>query len=93
VTEVLDGTGLFLTSTKYQCWLNIDQTTAKAYLHELEQQQAKQSSMIQQLEARLANKSYVDNAPKQIVEQTKDQLVEAQRQLSSLKTEQQRFNV
>ena len=28
VSEIRDGTGLFLTSTPYRCWLDIDQATA-----------------------------------------------------------------
>jgi valyl-tRNA synthetase len=92
VTEVTDGTGLYLTSTKYRCWLDIDQDTAKAYLTEIKTKQAKQAGLIAQFKARLDNKSYTDNAPKEVVSQTHEQLAEAERQLASLGQEYERFS-
>jgi valyl-tRNA synthetase len=47
---------------------------------------------VKQLEARLANKSYVDNAPRAIVQQTKEQLAAAKEQLAAIETEQKRFS-
>jgi valyl-tRNA synthetase len=91
VTEVEDGNGLYLTSTGYRCWLDIDQGTALAYVNELENQAAKQEALIGQLEARLSNKSYVDNAPHQVVDQTRDQLQEAKQRLESIASEAARF--
>ncbi len=91
VTEVKSGSGLSLTSTKYHCWLDIDKRTAQAYLKELGTKHDRQATLIKQLESRLANKSYVDNAPGEIVEQTKQQLTEAQELLASIETEQNRF--
>jgi valyl-tRNA synthetase len=92
VTGVKDGSGLSLTGTPYNCWLDIDENTAKAYLKDLQNQQAKQESVIAQLEGRLANKSYVSNAPKAIVEQTNHQLAEAKTVLENIKREQQRYS-
>ncbi|HET7060372.1 MAG TPA: valine--tRNA ligase [Candidatus Saccharimonadales bacterium] len=91
VIEVKDGAGLHLTSTKYNCWLNIDQRTAQAYMKELAAKHDKQAALIKQLESRLANKSYVNNAPPAVVEQTKQQLTEAEALLASIETEQKRF--
>ncbi|MEO8105453.1 MAG: valine--tRNA ligase [Candidatus Saccharibacteria bacterium] len=93
VTEVLDGTGLYLTSTRYRCWLDIDQATAQIYLGELQAKQATQTAVISQLQARLANKNYVKNAPKQVVHQTKEQLATAQNLLASLQREHDRFSL
>ncbi len=91
VTEVSDGSGLNLTSTKYNCWLDIDKGTARTYLTELEGKRDKQLQSIKQLEGRLSNKSYVDNAPTKVVEQTKDQLTEAKELLESIEQEAKRF--
>lgn len=91
VTEVRDGAGLYLTSTRHKCWLDIASDTAQTYLKELEGKQAKQQALIAQLEARLQNKSYVDHAPKAVVEQTKAQLQQAKDQLDTLSTEAERF--
>lgn len=91
VAEVKAGTGLFLTETSYRCWLDIDQHTAQAYLKELEGKQAAQEAVIKQLESRLTNKSYVQNAPHHIVEQTKQQLEENKQLLANLQREYERF--
>lgn len=92
VTEVTDGTGLHLTSTKARCWLDIDQATAQSYLVELEQKQTRQKAVITQLEQRLANKEYVKNAPHAVVSQTKQQLSDATELLASIEREHQRFS-
>lgn len=92
VTEVTDGTGLYLTSTKHRCWLDIDQATARAYMTELDEQLVRQQTFIAQLEGRLANKSYVDNAPHAIVEQTRTQLADARLVLENIEREKERFS-
>jgi valyl-tRNA synthetase len=92
LSESQDGNGIFLTGTKYRAWLDINQGAATAYLKELEGKHAGQVQTVKQLEKRLANKSYVDNAPKEIVQQTKDQLAAAKDQLSAIEAEQQRFS-
>jgi valyl-tRNA synthetase len=91
VTSVKDGDGLHLTSTKYDCWLDINRRSAQAYLEELKTKYDRQAAVIKQLEDRLADKSYTDNAPREIVEQTKQQLTEAKALLTSLEAEQKRF--
>ncbi|HET9174222.1 MAG TPA: class I tRNA ligase family protein, partial [Candidatus Saccharimonadales bacterium] len=92
VTEVESGSGMYLTSTTYTCWLDIDSSTAKAYLKELDAQKTAQEALIKRLEDRLANKKYVEHAPKAVVNQTKTQLAEAKAQVDKLWNEYQRFN-
>jgi valyl-tRNA synthetase len=91
VKEAEEGSGLFLTSTTHRCWLDIDEDKAKAYAAELEGKQATQQASIDQLEARLKNKSYVDNAPEQVVAQTRQQLQEAKDLLAAIEAERLRF--
>jgi valyl-tRNA synthetase len=91
VTEVKEGDGLFLTNTNHRCWLDIDSGTARHYASELQAKHTEQQKLIAGLEARLANKAYVQQAPKHIVTQTKDQLSEAQTQLAKLADEIKRF--
>lgn len=92
VTEVEDGDGLYLTDTKYKCWLDIDKSTAQAYATELAGKRSKAENDIKQLASRLSNDNYVKNAPKQVVEQTKDQLKDAQDLLATLDQEIKRFS-
>jgi valyl-tRNA synthetase len=93
VSEVRDGNGLRLTSTRYACWLDIDKDAAQAYLKELAGKRAKQEALIKQFEARLANKNYVQNAPDRVVDQTKQQLADAKELLEAIENESERFQV
>lgn len=93
VTEVKDGTGLYLIGTRHRCWLDIDKATAQSYLKDLEGKRSAQAAIIKQLEGRLANKNYVKNAPKEVVGQTKQQLADAKALLGSIDQEQKRFDV
>ncbi|MBI2285353.1 class I tRNA ligase family protein [Candidatus Saccharibacteria bacterium] len=66
--------GLKLTTTDGELWLDVDKETAKGYLLKLERQKMAHQSAIQALESRLANKSYIDKAPPELVEQSRSQL-------------------
>lgn len=91
VTKVKDGTGIYLTSTPHEVWLDIDESATRAYATELKSQLAKQNEVIEQLETRLANKNYVSNAPEKVVEESKKQLAEAKQQIEVLSKEAERF--
>lgn len=93
VSEVSSGTGLQLTGTIHKSWLDVDSTTLKAYADKLAEQVAAQERVLVQLRGRLENKSYVDNAPKEIVAQTKEQLAETEAALERLNTEAERFQI
>lgn len=89
---VKEGTGLNLTSTKYNCWLDIDSGTAAKYAKELVAKRESQQAMIQNLEKRLNNKDYTAHAPKEVVEQTKRQLEELKQLSASVDNEIKRFS-
>ena len=93
VTEVRDGTGLFLTSTRYRCWLDIDKNTAQQYQEQLAVKLADAERLVVQLEGRLANKDYVKRAPDAVVAQTKQQLAEAKQTKDALTAEAERFQL
>ncbi len=83
--------GVKLTDTKLNCWLDVDAKLAGNYLGELAVKIDQQKTIVKQFEKRLANKSYISNAPEELVDQTRNQLKEAQNQLKSLLAEQVRF--
>ncbi len=91
VTGVTDGNGLYLITTSLRCWLDIDESAARAYATELQIKYDKQSQLVSQFQARLSNKSYVSNAPHKVVAETKQQLAEAELLLANIATEQRRF--
>jgi valyl-tRNA synthetase len=89
-----DNTGddrIALITTAYHCWLDIDRTTAHAYVKELETKQAKERAVIARLEARLSNTAYTEHAPTLVVEQSREQLLAAKELLASLEREHERF--
>jgi valyl-tRNA synthetase len=91
VVEVRDGDGIYLTSTPHRCWLDIDAATAQHYAGELESKIDAAKKSISQLESRLSNESYVKQAPKHLVDETRDQLKSQQSQLAALEQEIKRF--
>lgn len=84
--------GVKLTQTRYEIRLDISQETARAYAVKLANQQESEKDAIKRLEARLENKSYVDHAPEAVVEQTREQLSDAQARLENIRQEIKRFN-
>ena len=91
VSKVGDGHGLHLTSVPFRCWLDIDLATAQSFAKELSSKISDQEKVVAQLKGRLSNDSYVKNAPKQIVEETRAQLQLAQETLLKLQEEHARF--
>jgi len=92
VQESPEPAGVKLTQTTYEVRLAIDNDTAKAYTTRLADKRTDQERVIVQLEGRLKNKSYVDNAPEAVVEQTRTQLEEAKVRLESIAQEMKRFS-
>jgi valyl-tRNA synthetase len=85
------GEGIKLLQTDYPAWLAVSPEAIKQYTDSLAQQQDTQIGIIQQLEKRLSNKAYVENAPAKIIDQTKAQLAEAERLLAGIQEQQHRF--
>lgn len=74
VKQVASGRGLHLTQTKENCWLDVETAKVQDYIASLERRLLEHEKRINGFEARLANKSYVHNAPKELVAETKQQL-------------------
>jgi valyl-tRNA synthetase len=91
--EVADGIGLNLTQTKHHCWLDVDLQTAKEYLGKLKAQQAEKEQVVKRLTERLANTNYTKNAPRAIVQQTKDQLADEKQLLEKISAEGKMFEI
>lgn len=81
--------GLKLTTA--DAWLDVDQETAKGYLLKLERDKLAHQTAIQALEARLNNKSYIDKAPKELIEETRSQLETEKSQLAKIEEDLRTF--
>ncbi len=76
VQKVEQAHGLRLAIAHHEAWLDVDEDTLASHKSKLEQRLADCRSTIGKLDARLENKSYVDNAPAAVVEQTRAQLAD-----------------
>ena len=92
VIEVDDGAGLNLTSTHYKCWLDIEPSVAQGHAAKLLAEKAELEKRIAQLENRLANTSYIEHAPKEIVSDTRRDLQDTIDMTTRLTAEYTRFN-
>jgi valyl-tRNA synthetase len=91
IREVESSDGLKLTQSGTLAWLAIPADEAKRYAEKLEEKRKAETEAIARLTARLSNKSYVDNAPVDVVEQTRTQLSEAEARVEAIKAELGRF--
>ncbi len=78
VEQVSEARGLRLAVAHHEAWLDIDEETLAEHKGKLQVRIDETNDQIKKLEGRLSNKSYVDNAPEAVVQQTRDQLADAQ---------------
>ncbi len=90
--EVDDGQGWRLINVKYDCWLDIDPASIKKHLVDLNHQLSDYQKNIDKLQVRLDNVNYLNKAPKQLINQTKQQLQELLSKKQDLKQEIERFS-
>lgn len=81
--------GLKLAST--DAWLDVDKETANGYLLKLERQKIASQKAVDALESRLANKSYIEKAPKELIEQSRAQLETEKTQLAKIEEDLKTF--
>ncbi|MCA9324868.1 valine--tRNA ligase [Candidatus Saccharibacteria bacterium] len=93
VVMVEEGKGLNLTQTNIEAWLDIDSQTARNYARKLEEQLKQVQDTLEKLRGRLANKAYLKNAPKTVVQQTKDQLAELESNATKMQSEIDRYSI
>lgn len=87
VRKVDNPQGLRLAVPGREAWLAVDKKTLMKHHAELEGRIEKVSNMIKTFEARLSNDSYIQNAPPQVVEETRTQLLEYKQLEARLKAE------
>jgi valyl-tRNA synthetase len=92
VHEVEAGQGLHLTTTKHNCWLDIDRETTNHYVIKLQKQLQEAENKREGYIKRLDNKAYVKQAPKQLVDETKKQLLDTEQLVSNIQSQISRFS-
>ena len=89
--EQSNKTGLPLTAAE-NCWLDLGDKTIQAFRTELKDRVHSQQLTIDRLSSRLDNKSYVANAPKSVIADTRTQLADAISALDKLKLQYKQFS-
>jgi valyl-tRNA synthetase len=84
VEQAAEGDGFELVQTKQQVWLDVDEKTLEKYAVKLRAEIAELEKQKANLSKRLANKSYVQNAPKKVVEQSESQMKDNETALQKL---------
>ena len=87
VNKVSSGHGLHLTQTSEACWLDVESAKVEAYIESLKKRLKDHDTSIAGLKGRLKNKSYVSNAPKELVAESKQMLKDERAQSMRLKAE------
>lgn len=92
VTAAKKGQGIALTQTAHKSWLKISDQDLKRFVTTLKQSVNEQTIVVDKLKNRLSNKSYISNAPGAIIDQTKQQLSEAELALQKQQQEYEKFS-
>jgi valyl-tRNA synthetase len=97
ITTITDETeqpsGYRLSQTTRLAWLEIDDKSITSYQKTLKDREVGQKNVIAGLDKRLKNSDYVDKAPKEIIDQTRQQLAAAKLTLKTIEEEARRFSV
>lgn len=89
---VSDGRGLPVPNTAVECWLDVDEDTVGRYRQTLQETLQETGGHIKSMEAKLANKAYTHNAPKEVVKETRERLKAAQNRAQTLSRQLERLN-
>ncbi len=91
ITTSSAGKGLRLSSSQMAVWLDLSDDQVSEFVGTLRERMAATQKSITALEGRLSNKSYVDNAPRNLVEETQASLQQAKRVLATQESELDKF--
>lgn len=83
--------GIQLTQSTHECWLNIEPEVAKTFVTSLEIQLIDSENQLSSLKKRLGNKSYVEKAPAHLVKATQDQISQIEAELETINSQLERF--
>lgn len=76
VEKITTPRGLRLAIARHEAWLDINDHALAKHRHKLNERLAAVNDQLAKLSARLANESYIQHAPKEVVAQTHTQLAE-----------------
>ena len=87
VDQVDQPVGLRLAASNREAWLDIPSETLYEHQSNLEMRLAKTRQQLENLNKRLTNENYIKKAPAELVEETKQEVVDTQKLIDRLKNE------
>jgi valyl-tRNA synthetase len=75
IQETKEGSGLRLTSTNQQVWLDLSKEQIEKYKALIEKKLTEVKNSIELIEKRLSNENYVKNAPEALVAESREELI------------------
>ena len=87
ITKIDQPRGLRLAAANREAWLDIDSETLYEHQTNLEVRLAAARTRQKGLQSRLDNQSYIEKAPENLVQETKDELVETDKLIERLTEE------
>lgn len=91
IEESSNPNGVQLTQSSQACWLDVPEETTRQFVKELQNKTEDLTAQIEKLEKRLANTSYIEKAPVQLVEETRTSLASLSTELELTKEQIKRF--
>lgn len=92
VRQVEQGRGMRVAISNHKCWLDVDAETLYQHQANLEMRLLEQRAVAAKLANRLDNENYVNKAPAHLIEETRQQLTDAQQVIERLERELTEFN-
>jgi valyl-tRNA synthetase len=92
VGEVGEGKGLQLTQTSEKCWIDISGDVAKKFVSKLSGREDELNQTLKTLKARLKSPNYTAKAPKNLVQDTRDNVREAETELETIAAQKKKFS-
>ena len=86
------GQGVALVASGFSCWLDIDQEAIDHYVTRLEKLISEEQKRTRSLHDRLNNPKYIEQAPENLVSESRAQLNESEQTLENLLDEKMRFS-
>jgi len=84
IEAVKQGRGLRVSTNELNVWVDVDKAAIKSYQTSLKRKRDEVGEYLQRLQTQLTNPNYIKNAPKDLVQQTKDRAVETELVVSKL---------
>ena len=91
ITQSDSGRGFTVPGTLMNAWLDISQDKIKSYVDRLDRDIETEQTTIQRMRQRLDNPGYINNAPKGLIEQSREELATAEQKLDNFLQEKLRY--